>query len=82
MFVCVCVYCVCVCVLSYCSLVQIFATLWTVACQTPQSMGFSRQDPGVGCHSLLQGNLLDPGIEPTFLMSPAGRQAFFFFFYH
>ena len=27
----------------------------TVACQTPLSMGFSRQDTGVGCHFLLQG---------------------------
>ena len=31
-------------------------------------MGFSRQDTGVGCHFLLQGNLPDPGIEPR---SPA-----------
>ena len=34
--------------------VQLFATLWTVAYQTPLSMGFSRQDTGVGCHFLLQ----------------------------
>ena len=33
-----------VCVLSRFSLVLIFATLWTVACQTPLSMGFSRQE--------------------------------------
>ena len=37
--VCVCV-CMCVCVLSY---VGHFATLWTVACQAPLSVGFSRQ---------------------------------------
>ena len=24
--------------------VQLFATLWTVACQAPLSMGFSRQE--------------------------------------
>ena len=24
--------------------VQLFATLWTVACKVPQSMGFSRQE--------------------------------------
>ena len=38
----------------------------------PGSMEFSRNSPGkntgVGCHSLLQGNLPDPGIE---LRSPA-----------
>ena len=39
------------CVLSRFSRVQLFATLWTVACQAPLSMGFSRQ---VGCHALLQ----------------------------
>ena len=26
---------------------------------------------GMGCHFLLQGNLLDPGIKPTSLASPA-----------
>ena len=31
------VYCHCVCMLSY---VQVFATLWTIACQFPLSMGF------------------------------------------
>ena len=46
-------------------------TPWTVACQAPLSMGFSRQEYGVGC--LLQafpspGDLLNPGIEPR---SPA-----------
>ena len=35
--------------------VQLFATPWTVARQAPLSMGFSSQDTGVGCHSLLQG---------------------------
>ena len=28
-------------------------TPWTVACQAPLSMGFSRQETGVGCHFLL-----------------------------
>ena len=32
---------------------------------------------GVGCHALLQGDLLDPGIEPTSLMSPALAGEFF-----
>ena len=32
--------------------------------QTPLSVGFPRQENGVGCRLLLQGNLPDPGIEP------------------
>ena len=48
--------------------VQLFATPGTVVCQAPLSMGFSKQDPGVGCRSLLQGDLPNPGIEPR---SPA-----------
>ena len=32
------------CVLSHFSCVWLFATLWTVACQAPLSMGFSRQE--------------------------------------
>ena len=34
-------------------------------------MGFPRQDTGVGCHALLQGDLPDLGIEPISLASPA-----------
>ena len=33
----------CVCMLSHFSRVQLFVTPWTVACQTPLSMGFRRQ---------------------------------------
>ena len=32
---------------------------------------------GVGFHALLQGNLSNPGIEPTYLMSPALAGGFF-----
>ena len=46
------------------SCVRLFATPWTVACQAPPFMGFSRQNTGVGCHFLLQGNLPDSGVEP------------------
>ena len=31
----------------------------------------------MGCHALLQGDLLDRGIEPTSLMSPALASGFF-----
>ena len=40
-------------VLSCFSPVQLFVTLWTVACQASLSMGFSRQEYGVGYHALL-----------------------------
>ena len=42
------------CKLSHFSCVRLFETLWTVACQPPLSMGFSRQNTGVCCHSLVQ----------------------------
>ena len=48
-------------VLRHFSCVQLFATPWTVACQAPLSMGFSRQEYGVGCHFLLQGVFLTQG---------------------
>ena len=51
---------------------------WTIArCQTPQSMRFSRQEywSGLLCPSL--GDLPDPGIKPTSLMSPALADGFF-----
>ena len=36
------------CMLSCFSHVQLFATLWTIACQAPLSMGFSRQEDWSG----------------------------------
>ena len=50
--------------------VRLFATLWTVACQAPLSMGFSRQEHWSGLPCPLPGDLPEPGIEPTSLMSP------------
>ena len=46
------------------SRVRLFMTPWTVAYQAPPSMGFSRQDTGVGCHFLLQGNFPTQGSNP------------------
>ena len=43
-------------------------TLWTVACQAPQSMGFSRQGYWSGLPFPSPGDLPNPGIEPA---SPA-----------
>ena len=59
------------------TLVRLCATLCTVALQTPLSMGFSRQDYWSGLPCPLPGDLPDPGIEPTSLMSPALAGRFF-----
>ena len=65
MCVCVCVrVCVCVCVCYTFSHVRLFETLWTVAHQVPLAMEFASKNPGLGCHSLPQGNLPNPGIKP------------------
>ena len=54
--------------------VQPFVTPWTVACQAPLSMGFSRQEFWSGLPFPTPGDLPDPGIEPT---SPMLAGAFF-----
>ena len=56
-----------VCILSHFSHVWFFAILWTVAHQAPLSMGFSRQEYWVNCHSHLQGIFLTPGLNLCFL---------------
>ena len=43
-------------------------TPWTVSCQAPLSMGFSRQEYWGGLQCPSPGNLSDTGIEPE---SPA-----------
>ena len=58
-------------VLRYFSCVQIFATLWTVTCQAPLFMGFSRQEYWSGLPISHPGDLPDPRIEPASLMPPA-----------
>ena len=65
------------CVLSRFSHVQLCATLWTVARQAPLSMGFSRLEYRSGLPCPPPGDLPDPGIEPTSLMSPALAGKFF-----
>ena len=40
--------------------VWLFVALWTVACQVPLSMEFSRQEYWAGCHFLLQGKWFRP----------------------
>ena len=60
-----------VCMLSY---VQLFVTPWSIARQTPLSLGFSRQGDWSGWPCPPPGNLPDPGMEPT---SPALAGGFF-----
>ena len=62
--------------LSHFSLVQLFVT-WTVACQAPLSMRFSRQEQWSELACPPSGDLPDPGIKPTSLMSPALADVFF-----
>ena len=53
--------------------------LWTVACHTPLSMGFSRQEYWDGMPCPPPGDLPNPGLEPVSLMSLAlaGGEGFF-----
>ena len=67
-----------VCVCSVTSVVSdSFVTLWTIACQVPLSMGFSRQENWSGLTFPLPGDLPDPGIEPMPAESPASAGRFF-----
>ena len=50
------------------SCVRLYATPWTVACQAPLSMRFSRQEYWSELPCTSPGDLPDPGIEPR---SPA-----------
>ena len=50
------------------SCVWLFATPWTVACQAPLSVEFSRQEHWSGFPFPPPGDLTDPGIKPA---SPA-----------
>ena len=63
------------------SCVRLFATAWTVAYQTPQSMELSRQEYWSGLPFLSPGDIPDSGIEPrsstlqadTLLSEPPGK---------
>ena len=67
----------CACMLSHFSHAQLFVALWTIACQASLSIGFSRQEywSRLSCPS--PGDLPNPRIEPTSLMSPALAGGFF-----
>ena len=57
--------------------VWLFVTLWSVACQVPLFMGFSRQEYWSALPCPLPGNLPDLGIEPSSLVSSALAYRFF-----
>ena len=57
--------------LSHFNYVQLFVTLWTVACQAPLSMGFSRQEYWSSLPCPPPEALPNPGTEPMSLVSPA-----------
>ena len=44
--------------------IRFFATAWTVACEAPPSMGFSRQEYWSGVPFPSPGDLPNPGIKP------------------
>ena len=59
------------CVISHFRHVRLFATLWSIACQAPLSMGFSRQEQWSGSLCPPLGDLPDPRIRPCLLVSHA-----------
>ena len=59
------------------SCVQLFVTPWTVTCQAPLSMEFSRQEYWSRLPFPTSGDLPNPGIKPTSLASPALAGRFF-----
>ena len=50
---------------SHFSHVWLLVTLWTVACQAPLSMGFSKQEYWSGLSCPPPGDIPDPGIKAT-----------------
>ena len=64
-------------VLSHFSRVQLFATLWTVACQAPLSVGLSWQEYWSRLPRPPPGDLPDPGIEPPSPVAPALQVDFY-----
>ena len=61
----------------YSSCVRLFAIPWTVTCQAPHSIEFSRQEYLSGLSFPILRHLPEPGIEPASLVSPALTGRFF-----
>ena len=65
------------CMLNHLSYVLFFVILWTVACQAPLFMGFSRKECWGGLPCPPPADLLNPVSEPMSLLSPALVGRFF-----
>ena len=59
------------------SCIRLFAIPWTVAHQSPLSMGFSRQEYWNGLPFPSLGDLPDPGINPVAPVAPALQADYF-----
>ena len=59
------------------SCLRLFMTPWTVACQAPLFVEFSRQESWAELSFPTPGDFPDPGIELTSLESPALAGEFF-----
>ena len=57
--------------------VQLFVILWTVTCQAPLYVGFSRQEYWNGLLCPTPGYFPNLGIKPAYLLSPALAGGFF-----
>ena len=64
------------CLWSHFSREWLFVTLLTIDCQSPLSMGFSRQEYWSGFPCSPPGDFPDPRTEPTSLTSPALKGGF------
>ena len=58
------------CMLSYFSCVLLFVILWTLACQAPLSIRFSRKEYWNGLPCPPPWDLPDTGVEPVSFKSP------------
>ena len=65
------------CLLSHFSHVPFFVTLWTIACQAPLAIGFSRQEYGSGLSCPLPEDLPDTATETQSFISSALVGGFF-----
>ena len=65
------------CVLGSFIFVQLFATQWTVTCQAPLFIGFSKQEYWSGFPCPPPGDPPNPGMKPATPVSPALAGKFF-----
>ena len=63
--------------LSHFCYVQLFVTLWILDHQAPLFKGFSRKEYWSGLPFTSPGDILDPGVEPAFLLFPTLPGGFF-----